>query len=582
MTTLEMINTDVLIIGAGPTGLCLANILGQGGVETLIIDRKDSTVGEPRAVSIDDESLRTIQAIGLVDEVVKNVVIGYGVHYLTQPGGRCFAKVDPSASEYGYPRRNAFRQPLFEADLRTGLARFSCVRAWFGHTMTSFTQDAEGVTVFVVRNDGSRLCIRAGFMVGADGGRSPVREALGIAMAGSTFKSRWLVVDTENDDDPFWQTRVYCDAARPVVDVPGPHKTRRYELLVHPEEDADSLMQPERLVELLRPFRQGRVATIVRKVVYTFHARMAEKWQEGRVFLAGDAAHLTPPYAGQGLNSGIRDAHNLGWKLVSVCTGKLSVRALATYEADRRGHAWALIRLALNLGVVMAPSTRLHAWLVHSFFTLCSYIPPVRDYFLQMKFKPKPHYANGLLGSDTASGLRGQMLPQPIVMNAQGARILMDQVMGHQFALLSWGGDAAVFASKKTAFDTLFGQRGGSLQRVHVFPNGTNGISGSELLHTKLPEHVMAVWDVSGIFAQIFAKQPDQFILVRPDRYIAGCFLPQNEAAFVSEMAQWAAGAVVMPGTQQWQQRHQHDQQNQPMQPDQSICQASILEEVAS
>src|SRR5450830_732443 len=176
----ETIYTDVLIVGAGPTGLTLANVLDNSKVATLVIERKESTVGEPRAVSIDDESLRTMQAIGLAGEVLKNVVTGYGVHYLTEPGGRCFAKVEPTASEYGYPRRNAFRQPLFEATLREGLARFASVRMCFGHTLESFTQDAGGVTAIIVRADGSKLNVKADYMVGADGGRSPVREALGV------------------------------------------------------------------------------------------------------------------------------------------------------------------------------------------------------------------------------------------------------------------------------------------------------------------------------------------------------------------------------------------------------------------
>ena len=336
-------------------------MLGQSGIDTVVIDRKETTVGEPRAVSIDDESLRTMQAIGLVGEVLKNEVTGYGVHYLTEPGGRCFAKVEPTASEYGYPRRNAFRQPLFEATLREGLARFPSVRMCFGHTLEKFTQDAGGVTATVKRADGTALQVKADYMVGADGGRSPVREMLGVAMSGSTFKSRWLVVDTENDDDPFWQTRVYCDASRPVVDVPGPHRTRRYEVLIHPHEDADEAMRPERVTELLRPFRQGRATDIVRKVVYTFHARMADKWRNGRIFLAGDAAHLTPPYAGQGLNSGIRDAHNLGWKLAAATRGTISDEALDSYETERRPHAWALIRLALNLGAYLFYRDRLHS-----------------------------------------------------------------------------------------------------------------------------------------------------------------------------------------------------------------------------
>jgi 3-(3-hydroxy-phenyl)propionate hydroxylase len=524
---IETVNTDILIVGAGPTGLTLANILGQGRVNTVLIERNESTVNEPRAVSIDDESLRTMQAIELVEPVLENVVTGYGVHYLTEPAGRCFAKVEPTASDFGYPRRNAFRQPLLEATLREGLRRFPSVSLRFGHTLDSFTQDDSGVCAIVTRSDGSRLRIQARYLVGSDGGRSPVREMLKLPMAGSTFKSRWLVVDTENDDDPFWQTRVYCDARRPVVDVPGPHRTRRYEVLIHPHEDAEHAMSEARVAELLYPFRQGRKTDVVRKVVYTFHARMAEKWRVGRVFLAGDAAHLTPPYAGQGLNSGIRDAHNLGWKLVMLMDGKLSDAALDSYETERRPHAWALIRLALNLGEVMAPRSRLHGALIHTFFTLTAYIPPLRDYFLQMKFKPKPHYSSGLLGpaSGNPSSVRGRMFPQPRVQTLDGRDTLLDEIIGHRFALVSYHADGGADCAE---LDHPLWKALGAV-RICIF---------AQRAPAALPAAGIGVIDTSGALRQLFSQQPGQIMLVRPDRYIAGEFEPAGQDRFAAQFGE--------------------------------------------
>ena len=532
---IETIKTAVLVIGAGPTGLTLANILGQGGVRTVVIDRKESTVGEPRAVSIDDESLRTMQAIDLVKDVLKNVVTGYGVHYLTKPGGRCFAKVEPTASEYGYPRRNAFRQPLFEATLREGLDRFPSVTTHFGHTLQSFVQHEDGVIATVIKADGSTACIHADYLVGTDGGRSTVRELLNVPMSGSTFKSRWLVIDTENDDDTFWQTRVYCDAKRPVVDVPGPHHTRRYEILIHPHEDAEHAMTPERVTELLRPFRNGRPTDIVRKVVYTFHARMADKWRENRVFLAGDAAHLTPPYAGQGLNSGIRDAHNLGWKLVALHNGILTNLALDSYETERRPHAWSLIKLALNLGVVMAPKTRLHAWIAQTFFTLSAYVPPVRDYFLQMKFKPKPQYANGLLGPDLTSGMRGHMFSQPTVLLTDGRETLLDDVIGHRFALISYG---SVPTLKHPLWRTT------NAIRIAIFP------SGSDAQASEKTDSVIVI-DKNDRLRTFFEKNKDHIAFLRPDRYVAGLFTSSTEEIFADDFSATLDSGVTV----EWNER---------------------------
>lgn len=518
----EMIETDVLIVGAGPTGLTLANVLGNSKVSTLLIERKESTIGEPRAVSIDDESLRTMQAIGLANAVLKNVVTGYGVHYLSKPSGRCFAKVEPSASDYGYPRRNAFRQPLLEASLREGLKRFDTVDIRFSHIMESFTQDAEGVTANIRRSTGESLVVRARYMVGADGGRSPTREALGQTMVGSTFKSRWLVIDTEDDDDPFWQTRVYCDARRPIVDVPGPHRTRRYEILVHPGEDADVTMQAARVEELLWPLRQGRPTNIIRKVVYTFHARMAEHWRVHRIFLAGDAAHLTPPYAGQGLNSGIRDAHNLGWKLAARCDGILSDAALDSYEQERRPHAWALIRMALNLGIVMAPRTRFHAWIAQAFFTTIGYIPPLRDYFLQMKFKPKPLYRKGLLGPESFPGTRGKMFPQPIVRTKAGTEILLDELIGNHFSLISYH-SSTINAPLKLS-DPLWHRIGAV--RIIIY-SATFTFDA-----LPLPENTIVVIDSKDALREQYASRQGQILLVRPDRYVAGSFHAAAETNF--------------------------------------------------
>lgn len=536
---LETVSTDVLVVGAGPTGLTLANVLGQNGINVMIIDRKPSTVGEPRAVSIDDESLRTMQAIGLADEVLKDVVIGYGVHYLTAPGGRCFAKVEPTASEYGYSRRNAFRQPLFEATVRKGLERFLNVGVHFGHDLVSFDNSADGVHALVKREDGTQVQIHARYMVGCDGGRSPTREILGTVLAGSTFKSRWLVIDTDEDDDPFWQTRVYCDARRPVVDVPGPHHTRRFEILIHPHEDADDAMRVERVTELLRPFRGDRPTKIIRKVVYTFHARMAERWRVHSVFLAGDAAHLTPPYAGQGMNSGIRDAHNLGWKLAAAVKGQISDSALDSYESERKGHAWSLIRLALNLGAVMAPRTRFHAWLVHTFFTLTRFVPPVNNYFLEMKFKPKPRFSVGLLGPDDTLGkqsLRGRMFPQPRVTYNGRDNVLLDDIVGHRFAL--------VFYAGKEHFDL------GSLEhplwstldvaRVVVLPSGSGETKAAGAV-----SGVITVVDENNSLAEFVGSNIGRVIVVRPDRYVAGAFLPNDEVSFAKELANQMGVASV-------------------------------------
>ncbi len=516
---------SVIVVGAGPVGLTLANFLGQAGIDTIVLDREEGTVAEARAVSIDDESLRTMQAIGLGPEILKDVVPGYGSHYYTGPGGRQFAKVEPTVSDYGYPRRNAFRQPLFEASLLRGLARFPSVKVLFGHTLEGLEQDESGVIAAVKRADGSALAFRANYLAACDGGRSTVRKLLGVQMAGSSFRARWLVLDTEQDKDSYRHSRVYCNARRAVLDIPGPHQTRRFEFLLKDGEDEDAMMAPERVLALLRPFRGEQPTTIVRKIVYTFHARMAEKWRVGRVFLAGDAAHLTPPYAGQGLNSGVRDAHNLGWKLAAACRGRLGDAALDSYEAERRDHAWSLIKLALNLGVVMAPKNRLHALAVVWFFTLAGLIPPLRDYFLQMRFKPKPRFMHGLIlpeAGGEADSLVGRMLPQPMVRSGDGRSQLLDELIGPGFALIAIGAQSE--AALAGLADPLWQQLGAERIVIVDVSDGAGGADDGA--------NYRRVTDIAHATMALRPAVRAKIVLLRPDRYVAAVFSASQETAF--------------------------------------------------
>jgi len=532
--TIGSVRTGVLIVGGGPTGLTLANVLGYSNVPFMLVDQKPSTIGEPRAVSIDDESLRTMQSFELDDAVMQDVVQGYGVHYFDRPGGTCFARVEPTASEYGFPRRNAFRQPLFEATLRHGAERFACGEIKFAHTLESFDQDAHGVTALVRSADGERLTVHTRFLVACDGGRSPIREKLGIRMVGSTFKSRWLVIDTERDTDPFSQMRVYCDSRRPIVDVPGPHNTRRYEILIHPHESTDEALKEATIANWLRPLRGETQMHVVRKTVYTFHARVAERWQAGRVFLAGDAAHLTPPYAGQGMNSGVRDAHNLGWKLAAVLGGQMPQAILTSYEPERRKHAWALIRLALNLGIVMAPGSRASAFAWQRFFRVIRFIPPVRDFFVQMKFKPKPRFNEGLLGPASAKGKgsRGRMLPQPLVeVRCAGDETVqtrkLDDLIGHGFAIVQYGDENrdALEALNHPLWEAL------RAARIRVLP------PGAVVPANDAASNAISVVACTDLLEKWLGAEAGRQIVVRPDRYVAGTFDMETATAFADRYA---------------------------------------------
>src|SRR3954463_13380944 len=204
----------VAIVGGGPTGLTLANLLGIYGIETLLLERNAATVHEPRAVSIDDESLRTMQAAGLVAEVMSQTVAGYGSHYYSAKG-RSFAKVQPTEEPFGFPRRNAFRQPVLERQLREALERFDHVTEAYRHELTSFEQASDGVLLHVRDPWGGAIQFSCDYLIACDGASSPVRKALGINMSGSSFRERWLIVDLENSPAPSPHTKVYSNPARP-------------------------------------------------------------------------------------------------------------------------------------------------------------------------------------------------------------------------------------------------------------------------------------------------------------------------------------------------------------------------------
>jgi len=519
----------IIVVGAGPTGLTLAGFLARYGCEVLLVERNPQTVQEPRAVSIDDESLRTMQSVGVVNELIPNIVLGYGSHYFSPAGSR-FLTVKPTTLEYGYPRRNAFRQPLLEQVLRDNLARYPNATASFETELLEFSQTADAVTVRVQRA-GAVEELTCDYLVGCDGSRSFVRQKLGIDLHGSTFRERWLILDLEATTDPTRDTKVFCNPARPCLSLPGPRGTRRFEFMLREGEADADVLAPDNVAALLRLYSTDDRAVLRRKVVYTFHARMADRWRSGRVFLAGDAAHLMPPFAGQGMNSGVRDAHNLAWKLAAVVAGRLGERLLDSYETERRHHATAMTQLAINMGRVMMPRNRVQAFAVQTFFRALALYPAARSYFAEMKYKPKPRFDRGFLlpHPQAKQSLIGRLFPQPLVMSAAGLALL-DDALGDGFALVAPPGTPPRLLASINADDTRL-----NLRRVAV-------LDKEDAASVEAP--LIAARDLRGELAQRLAGQPRGLYLLRPDRYVA--------AFFPAASADTAAAAIADLVRQTW------------------------------
>ncbi|MDF7776459.1 bifunctional 3-(3-hydroxy-phenyl)propionate/3-hydroxycinnamic acid hydroxylase [Sphingomonas sp. AOB5] len=489
---------SVAIVGAGPTGLVLANLLGKAGVRTLLVETNPATVGEPRAVSIDDESLRVMQEIGLLDTVRSEIVSGYGSEYFG-PDGSLFLKVKPQAEPYGHPRRNAFRQPILEAQLRDGVRRFDHVETRFECKAEGFVELGDGVRLDLRYVNGGADSVTADFLIGCDGSWSPTREAMGYTLAGDSLAERWLIIDLEESPSESPETIVYCDPKRPGIMLPGPRRTRRYEFKLMPGETDATMLADDKVAHLLETHDGVPGARIIRKTVYHFHARIADHWGRGRVWLAGDAAHLMPPFAGQGMNGGIRDAANLGWKLAAIVSGKLGPRLLESYERERRGHVADMIRLALRMGAIFGPRTALHGLAIRASFRALGIWPAARTWFAEMKYKPAPRFDGGFLLESqlTRRGIVGRMLPQP-TLGAQYGGAKLDSVLGDGFALIGVDLDP------------------GTVEMISVGHDWDGLIARRvSLASTDAPD---------------LAEHAGKLLLVRPDRYVMARFAPDEAA----------------------------------------------------
>jgi 3-(3-hydroxy-phenyl)propionate hydroxylase len=438
---------DVAIVGAGPIGLMLANLLGAAGVDVVVLERNEGLVGLPRAIAYDVETLRLFTQIGLFDSVAAELIQDPRVVYLNARGAKLM-EMNPPRSAYGHSPLGTFYQPSFERALLTGINRFASARVLFAHNVTGLAQDEHGVDLKIDSSGGPRS-LRAKFVVGCDGGTSPTRDAIGARLVGSTYVERWLVIDTKIENHGVDRITFFCDPRRPAVQLPAVGSRVRWEFMQLPGESAETLTRDDMLRSLLSPFVKFEQVEIERRAVYAFHARVADKWRNGRVLLAGDAAHLMPPFAGQGMNSGMKDAVNLGWKLAAVIARSTNADILDSYEVERARSVRAMVNLSRRLGAVIMPTNRIVAGARDVAFACLNQSPRFRSFVLRGGVLPPPHIGHSDLTGKGRDALIGQMMPQPEATAADG-RAALDRWLGcHQWLALGVGEDPVKILSPR-------------------------------------------------------------------------------------------------------------------------------------
>jgi 2-polyprenyl-6-methoxyphenol hydroxylase-like FAD-dependent oxidoreductase len=484
---------DVAIVGYGPVGETLAILLGQRGWKVGVFERQPTPYPLPRAVHLDHEVARILQAAGIGDEL-KRLTEPADVYEWRNATGETLLRIGGKQMGIcGWPEANMFSQPDLERALDVRARSLPNVTIDRGCEVVGIRQADDGVALEVASADGVRRDVMARYAVGCDGANSFVRRQIDARFTDLGFFFDWLIVDVIPHEPCVWDpiNVQICDPARPTTVVSGGPGRRRWEFMRLPGETIEQLDDEATAWRLLRPWRlDPRNATLERHAVYTFQARWADDWRNGRVFLAGDAAHQMPPFAGQGMCSGIRDAANLAWKLDLVLDGKAADAVLDTYAPERIPQVRQVVDFSMELGKVICVSDPQAAAERDAAMSAAArergLTPPL----------PTPAIGPGILFA--GDPLAGSLFPQGEVLCGEtGGRF--DDVVGRGFTLVGCVGDPATVLEADLA--AFFASIGGIT--AHVASRA-------------------AIRDVNGTYGRWFAENGVAVALQRPDFHVFG------------------------------------------------------------
>jgi len=437
-------STDVIIVGCGPVGATLAALLGQQGVNVLVIDKAPSILMMPRAIALDNEALRVLQMIDVGNRDFAQIAIPRVRMHSPVMGN--FATANTQGTLDGHPKLVTFYQPELEQAIERRIKACQTVTVCRSSELITFKENEQDVVAMIKGPDGARKAVKCAYLVGADGASSLVRNLIGQGFKGKTFREDWLIVDARRKNArPIDHVEFICDPKRAIPHMPAPGGRERWEFMLHPGETKEQMEHPAKIAELMAPWADKEDLAIERTAVYQFHARCCNAFSRSRVHLVGDAAHITPPFVGQGLVAGLRDVANLGWKLAWVIQGKAQPEILTSYDQERRPHALKMINLARFMGHLVMTRNTVSAFWVHGLMRTARLLPPLRRHLEELEIKPINQFDEGLFrrrrGFRQGRALRaGRQMPQ-FWLHHQGESKLSDDVFAQGLVMVGFGRD---------------------------------------------------------------------------------------------------------------------------------------------